>query len=48
MQQLVAAIYSNQEAIDDFVSLTVGTVSPVQFFDPHNIGRIMAAASSPV
>jgi 2-polyprenyl-6-methoxyphenol hydroxylase-like FAD-dependent oxidoreductase len=48
MQQLVAAIHRNQEAIDDFVSLTVGTVSPVQFFDPHNIGRIMAAASSPV
>jgi hypothetical protein len=30
--------------MDDFVSLTAGTVSPVEFFDPENIGRIMSKA----
>jgi hypothetical protein len=28
------------------VSLTAGTVSPVEFFDPENIGRLMSAAHS--
>ena len=33
--------------MDDFVSVTAGTVSPAEFFDPANIGRIMSAASAP-
>jgi 2-polyprenyl-6-methoxyphenol hydroxylase-like FAD-dependent oxidoreductase len=43
MQQLLGAVHGNQEAMDAFVSLTAGTVSPVEFFDPENIGRIMSA-----
>jgi flavin-dependent dehydrogenase len=43
MQQLLGAVHGNDEAMDAFVSLTAGTVSPVEFFDPGNIGRIMSA-----
>jgi flavin-dependent dehydrogenase len=42
MQQLLGAVHGNQDAMDAFVSLTAGTVSPVEFFDPENIGRIMS------
>ncbi len=44
MQQLLGAVHGNQDAMDAFVSLTAGTVSPVEFFDPENIGRIMSKA----
>ena len=43
-QQLLGAVYGNQAAMDEFVSLTSGTVSPVDFFDPAHIGLIMGAA----
>ena len=43
MQQLLGAVHGNQEAMDAFVSITAGTVSPVEFFDPDNIGRLMGA-----
>ena len=46
MQQLLGAVHGNQEAMDAFVSVTAGTVSPVEFFDPENIGRIMSAAAT--
>jgi 2-polyprenyl-6-methoxyphenol hydroxylase-like FAD-dependent oxidoreductase len=44
MQQLLGAVHGNQDAMDAFVSLTAGTVSPVEFFDPENIARIMTEA----
>jgi flavin-dependent dehydrogenase len=44
LQQLLGAVYGNTEAMDAFVSLIAGTVSPVEFFDPDHIGRIVAAA----
>src|SRR5262249_22932658 len=44
MQQLLGAVHGNTEAMDAFVSLIAGTVSPVEFFDPDHIGRVMAAA----
>ena len=44
-QHLLGAIHGNQEAMDEFVSLTSGTVSPVDFFDPTHIGQIMGAAT---
>jgi flavin-dependent dehydrogenase len=44
MQQLLGAVHGNQEAMDDFAGLTAGTVSPAEFFEPGNIGRIMGAA----
>jgi flavin-dependent dehydrogenase len=45
MQQLLGAVYGNQEAMDAFVSITAGTVSPAEFFDPAHIGQIMGAVS---
>ncbi|MEA3020309.1 MAG: hypothetical protein QOI47_1833 [Actinomycetota bacterium] len=47
LQQLLGAVHGNQEAMDAFVSITAGTLSPVDFFDPAHIGRIMAAAAAP-
>jgi hypothetical protein len=29
---------------EEFVSITAGTVSPLDFFDPQHIGEIMGAA----
>jgi flavin-dependent dehydrogenase len=46
MQQLLGAVHGNQDAMDDFVSLTAGTVSPAEFFDPENIGRIFGATQA--
>jgi flavin-dependent dehydrogenase len=45
MQQLLGAVHGNDDAMDAFASVTAGTVSPVEFFDPANIGRIMSAAT---
>jgi 2-polyprenyl-6-methoxyphenol hydroxylase-like FAD-dependent oxidoreductase len=42
MQQLLAAIARDQAAMDEFVSVQAGTLPIPQFFDPDNIGRIMA------
>jgi 2-polyprenyl-6-methoxyphenol hydroxylase-like FAD-dependent oxidoreductase len=44
MQQLLAAVHGNQEAMDAFVSVVAGTMSPLDFFASDHIGRIMAAA----
>jgi len=45
MQQLLGALHGNQEAIDGFVSVNAGCLSPMDFFSPDNIGRIMGAAA---
>ena len=45
LQQLLGAVHGNQDAMDSFVSVVAGTVSPVEFFDPQHIGQIMGAAS---
>ena len=42
-QQLLGAISGNQQAMDDFVSVQAGTLPIPEFFNPENIGRIMAA-----
>jgi flavin-dependent dehydrogenase len=42
MQQLLGAVHGNQDAMDAFVSMVAGTVSPVEFFAPEHIGRIMS------
>jgi flavin-dependent dehydrogenase len=46
LQQLLGAVYGNREAMDDFVSLTAGTLSPAEFFAPENIGRVFSAVAS--
>jgi 2-polyprenyl-6-methoxyphenol hydroxylase-like FAD-dependent oxidoreductase len=44
MQQLLGAIYGNQAAMDDFVSVNAGTLSPEVFFSPERIARTFQAA----
>jgi hypothetical protein len=46
MQQLLGAVAGNQAAMDGFVGVTAGTVSPEEFFHPDHIGQIFAAAAS--
>jgi 2-polyprenyl-6-methoxyphenol hydroxylase-like FAD-dependent oxidoreductase len=45
LQQLLGAMAGNQAAMDEFVGVTCGTVSPVDFFHPDHIGQIFAAAA---
>jgi hypothetical protein len=45
MQQLLRAVHGNPEAMNQFVSVVAGTLSPVEFFAPENIGRIMSTAT---
>jgi 2-polyprenyl-6-methoxyphenol hydroxylase-like FAD-dependent oxidoreductase len=45
LQQLLGAVYGNQDAMDAFASITAGTVSPIEFFDPEHIGQIMGAVA---
>lgn len=47
MQELLGAVHGNQDAMDGFVSVVSGAVSPADYFSPENIGRIMTAASVP-
>ena len=46
VQQLFGAVYGNQEAMDGFVKMNAGTISPAEFFAPENVGAIMAAAKA--
>lgn len=45
MQQAFAAVQGNPAAMDAFVSVIAGTMSPVEFFDPDHIGRLLMAAA---
>jgi 2-polyprenyl-6-methoxyphenol hydroxylase-like FAD-dependent oxidoreductase len=45
MAQLLGAVHGNQDAMDQFVSVAAGSLSPADFFAPGNVARIMAAAS---
>jgi flavin-dependent dehydrogenase len=48
MQQLLGAVHGNQAAMDAFAGITAGTVSPVEFFHPEHVGRILGAAATPI
>lgn len=43
MQQLFAAIAGNRTAMDGFVQMNAGTISPAEFLSPANLGAIFAA-----
>jgi flavin-dependent dehydrogenase len=43
MQQLLAAIAGNHAAMNAFVSVTAGTLSPAEFFDPQRLDELLAA-----
>jgi hypothetical protein len=42
MQQLFAAIAGNQPAMDRFVQMNAGTISPAEFFAPDSIATMMS------
>ena len=44
MQLLFAAVHRDQSAMDAFVRMNAGTISPAEFFAPGNVKAIMAAA----
>jgi 2-polyprenyl-6-methoxyphenol hydroxylase-like FAD-dependent oxidoreductase len=44
MQQLFAVISGNQQAMDGFVRMNAGTISPAEFLSPENIRAIMTSA----
>ncbi|KRA37820.1 MULTISPECIES: NAD(P)/FAD-dependent oxidoreductase [unclassified Nocardioides] len=46
MQQLLGAVQGNQEAMDGFVSVISGAVSPADYFSEENVGRIFAASAA--
>jgi hypothetical protein len=43
-QELMGAIHGNQEAMDGFVQVVAGVISPAVFFSEENVGKIFAAA----
>lgn len=47
MQQLIGAMAGNPEAMDGFIKVQAGTISPAEFFSEENVGKIMAAAGAP-
>lgn len=46
MQDLLGAVAANRPAMDAFVSVNAGTLSPTQFFDPAYLGPLLGAAES--
>jgi len=46
MQQVLGAISGNQPAMDRFVQMNAGTISPAVFFSPEHVGPIMAGAQA--
>jgi 2-polyprenyl-6-methoxyphenol hydroxylase-like FAD-dependent oxidoreductase len=44
LQQLLAAMHGNQDAMDGFARVLGGVTSPAEFFSEENAGRILAAA----
>jgi 2-polyprenyl-6-methoxyphenol hydroxylase-like FAD-dependent oxidoreductase len=46
MQQLLGAVSASQDAMDQFVRMSAGALSPAEFFVPENVGKIMAAAGA--
>lgn len=47
LQQLLGALYGNQEATNRFFGVLDGSIPFPEFFAPENIGQIMAAAAAP-
>jgi 2-polyprenyl-6-methoxyphenol hydroxylase-like FAD-dependent oxidoreductase len=46
LQQLLAAMHGNQEAMDGFVSVQASTLAAPEFFAPENIAHIMSEAAT--
>jgi 2-polyprenyl-6-methoxyphenol hydroxylase-like FAD-dependent oxidoreductase len=46
LQQLLAAMAGNQEAMDGFARVNAGVRSPAEFFSTENVARMMSVASA--
>jgi flavin-dependent dehydrogenase len=46
VQQLLRSTVSNQGAMDAFIGIIAGTVSPVEFFAPDHIERLIQSAAA--
>ena len=46
LRQLLAAIHGNQPAMDAFVRMNAGTISPAEFFAPQNVGAMVAGSAA--
>jgi flavin-dependent dehydrogenase len=46
VEHLLAAVVANEEATDAFTGMIAGTVSPVEFFAPDHIGRLLQTAGA--
>ena len=44
MVALLGAVHGNRQAMDGFVQMNAGTLSPARFLSPENVGAIFAAA----
>jgi 2-polyprenyl-6-methoxyphenol hydroxylase-like FAD-dependent oxidoreductase len=47
LQRLLGAVCGNRRAMDDFVRMNAGTISPATFFAPENVTEIITAAQVP-
>jgi flavin-dependent dehydrogenase len=41
LMQVITGIRGNQAAMDDFARVNAGALSPAEFFDPANVGRML-------
>jgi 2-polyprenyl-6-methoxyphenol hydroxylase-like FAD-dependent oxidoreductase len=48
VQQLLGAVAQNSSAMDEFVSVMAGTMSPPEFFDPAHVAEFLADAKTGV
>ena len=48
VQQLLAAVHGNQEAMDNWVRVFAGVVSPAEFFAEENVRHILARGDEDV
>jgi flavin-dependent dehydrogenase len=46
LQQALAAVHGNQDAMDAFARVNAGILSPAEFFSPESLGPIFAAAAA--
>ena len=46
MQHLFGAIHGNQPAMDAFVQMNAGTMSPAEFFSPAHVAKLTAAGQT--
>jgi 2-polyprenyl-6-methoxyphenol hydroxylase-like FAD-dependent oxidoreductase len=46
MQHLFGAIHGNQPAMDAFVQMNAGTMSPAEFFSPAHVAKLTAAGQA--